>query len=91
MLRSARFQRFNTVRNRLLFLFFAITAAAIGFVYLYVVPQLRVEPHRGEALAARGPQHPAERAPAAGSARGAAAAAAHDPAAPGLHRRPTRG
>jgi len=29
MLRSARFQRFNTVRNRLLFLFFAITAAAV--------------------------------------------------------------
>jgi two-component system, OmpR family, sensor kinase len=41
MLRSARFQRFNTVRNRLLFLFFAITAAAVGFVYLYVVPQLQ--------------------------------------------------
>jgi signal transduction histidine kinase len=34
-------QRFNTVRNRLLLLFFAITAAAIGFVYLYVVPQLQ--------------------------------------------------
>jgi two-component system OmpR family sensor kinase len=36
-----RWQRFNTVRNRLLLLFFAITAAAIGFVYLYVVPQLQ--------------------------------------------------
>jgi two-component system, OmpR family, sensor kinase len=36
-----RLQRFNTVRNRLLLLFFAITAAAIGFVYLYVVPQLQ--------------------------------------------------
>jgi two-component system, OmpR family, sensor kinase len=36
-----RWQRFNTVRNRLLLLFFAITAAAVGFVYLYVVPQLQ--------------------------------------------------
>ena len=33
-------QRLNTLRNRLLLLFFAITASAIGFVYLYVVPQL---------------------------------------------------
>ena len=32
--------RLNTVRNRLLLMFFGITAAAIGFVYLYVVPQL---------------------------------------------------
>jgi len=31
----------NSVRNRLVLLFFAITASAIGFVYLYVVPQLR--------------------------------------------------
>ena len=31
----------NRVRNRLAALFFVITAAAIGFVYLYVVPQLR--------------------------------------------------
>jgi two-component system, OmpR family, sensor kinase len=31
----------NSVRNRLVLLFFAITTAAIGFVYLYVVPQLR--------------------------------------------------
>jgi signal transduction histidine kinase len=30
-----------SLRNRLLLLFFAITAAAIGVVYLYVVPQLR--------------------------------------------------
>lgn len=30
----------NSVRNRLVLLFFAITAAAVGFVYLYVVPQL---------------------------------------------------
>jgi Signal transduction histidine kinase len=36
-----RWQRLNTVRNRLLLLFFGITAAAIGFVYLYVVPQLQ--------------------------------------------------
>jgi signal transduction histidine kinase len=31
----------NSVRNRLAVLFFVITAAAIGFIYLYVVPQLR--------------------------------------------------
>jgi signal transduction histidine kinase len=31
----------NSVRNRLALLFFAITAGAIAFVYLYVVPQLR--------------------------------------------------
>jgi signal transduction histidine kinase len=31
----------NSVRNRLAALFFVITAVAIGFVYLYVVPQLR--------------------------------------------------
>jgi signal transduction histidine kinase len=31
----------GSVRNRLAVLFFVITAAAIGFVYLYVVPQLR--------------------------------------------------
>ena len=30
-------------------LFFAITAAAVGFVYLYVVPQLELEPDRREA------------------------------------------
>lgn len=30
----------QSVRTRLVLLFFAITAAAIGFVYLYVVPQL---------------------------------------------------
>jgi two-component system OmpR family sensor kinase len=30
----------NSVRNRLVLLFFAITGAAVGFVYLYVVPQL---------------------------------------------------
>src|SRR5712692_4986161 len=33
--------RFNTLRNRLVLLVFAITAGAIGFVYLYVVPQLQ--------------------------------------------------
>jgi two-component system OmpR family sensor kinase len=31
----------NSVRNRLVLLFFAITAVAVGFIYLYVVPQLR--------------------------------------------------
>ena len=30
----------NSVRSRLVLLFFVITAAAVGFVYLYVVPQL---------------------------------------------------
>jgi two-component system, OmpR family, sensor kinase len=30
----------NSVRNRLALLFFAITLAAVGFIYLYVVPQL---------------------------------------------------
>ncbi len=32
--------RVNSVRTRLVLLFFAITATAVGFVYLYVVPQL---------------------------------------------------
>ena len=32
--------RFDTLRNRLVLLIFAITAAAVGFVYVYVVPQL---------------------------------------------------
>ena len=31
----------DSVRNRLALLFFVITAAAVGFIYLYVVPQLR--------------------------------------------------
>ncbi|MQA75653.1 MAG: HAMP domain-containing protein [Solirubrobacterales bacterium] len=31
----------NSVRNRLALLIFVITAAAVGFMYLYVVPQLR--------------------------------------------------
>jgi two-component system, OmpR family, sensor kinase len=48
----------NSVRNRLVLLFFAITSAAIGFVYLYVVPQLRAsltaeKLHRLEAAAAQ--------------------------------------
>jgi signal transduction histidine kinase len=48
----------NSVRNRLVLLFFAITSAAIGFVYLYVVPQLRSsltaeKLHRLEAAAAQ--------------------------------------
>ena len=30
-----------SLRTRLVLLFLAITAAAVGFVYLYVVPQLR--------------------------------------------------
>src|SRR5262249_61001962 len=38
---ARRYTRLNSVRNRLLLLFFAITSAAVGFVYLYVVPQLR--------------------------------------------------
>ncbi len=32
--------RLASVRNRLVLLFFAITTAAVGFVYIYVVPQL---------------------------------------------------
>ena len=32
--------RMNSIRNRLVLLIFAITAGAVGFVYLYVVPQL---------------------------------------------------
>ena len=52
----------NSVRNRLVLLFFAITAAAVVFVYLYVVPQLRSsltaeKLHRLEAAAAdQGPR-----------------------------------
>jgi two-component system, OmpR family, sensor kinase len=37
---TLRSLRLISVRNRLLVLFFVITAAAVGFVYLYVVPQL---------------------------------------------------
>jgi two-component system OmpR family sensor kinase len=33
--------RLNSLRNRLVLLIFGITAAAVGFVYLYVVPQLQ--------------------------------------------------
>ena len=40
MLDTTRLSRLDTLRNRLVLLIFAITAAAIGFVYLYVVPQL---------------------------------------------------
>jgi len=39
--RGRRFGVRTSVRNRLVLLFFAITAAAVGFIYLYVVPQLR--------------------------------------------------
>ena len=38
--RRSRRTPLNSVRNRLVLLFFAITTAAVGFVYLYVVPQL---------------------------------------------------
>jgi hypothetical protein len=40
MQRGRSVSRFDSVRTRLVILFFAITAMAIGFVYLYVVPQL---------------------------------------------------
>ena len=53
----------GSVRTQLVLLFFAITAAAVGFVYLYVVPQLsssltaerleRLEQQGSEELAAR--------------------------------------
>ena len=35
-----RLNQLNSVRNRLVLLFFLITGAAVGFVFLYVVPQL---------------------------------------------------
>jgi two-component system OmpR family sensor kinase len=38
--RTSRPAPLASVRNRLVLLFFAITTAAVGFVYLYVVPQL---------------------------------------------------
>ena len=38
--RTSRPAPLGSVRNRLVLLFFAITTAAVGFVYLYVVPQL---------------------------------------------------
>ncbi len=46
----------DSVRTRLVLLFFAITAMAIGFVYLYVVPQLssRLESERLERLEQQG-------------------------------------
>ncbi|MCB0876936.1 MAG: HAMP domain-containing histidine kinase [Solirubrobacterales bacterium] len=48
--------RLDSVRTRLVLLFFAITAMAIGFVYLYVVPQLssRLEAERLERLEQQG-------------------------------------
>jgi signal transduction histidine kinase len=48
--------RLNSVRTRLVLLSFAITATAIGFVYLYVVPQLssRLESDRLERLEQQG-------------------------------------
>src|SRR5262249_28062662 len=38
---DARVRTMRSLRNRLAFLFFAITLAAIGVLYLYVVPQLQ--------------------------------------------------
>lgn len=48
--------RLDSVRTRLVVLFFAITATAIAFVYLYVVPQLssRLETERLERLEQQG-------------------------------------
>lgn len=48
--------RLDSVRTRLVLLFFAITATAIGFVYLYVVPQLssRLESERLDRLEQQG-------------------------------------
>jgi len=48
--------RFDSVRARLVLLFFAITASAIAFVYLYVVPQLgsRLESERLDRLEQQG-------------------------------------
>jgi len=44
----------NSVRTRLVLLFFAITAAAIGFVYLYVVRAAeRIERRRAKAVSRR--------------------------------------
>jgi two-component system OmpR family sensor kinase len=50
--------RFDSVRTRLVLLFFAITAVAVGFVYLYVVPQLssRLESERLDRLEQQGTQ-----------------------------------
>jgi len=48
--------RLDSIRTRLVVLFFAITATAIAFVYLYVVPQLssRLETERLERLERQG-------------------------------------
>ena len=40
MLRLGDWRRFDTLRNRLVLLIFVITAAAVGSIYLYVIPQL---------------------------------------------------
>ncbi|MFM8527121.1 MAG: sensor histidine kinase [bacterium] len=37
---EADWRRFDTLRNRLVLLIFIITAAAVGSIYLYVIPQL---------------------------------------------------
>jgi signal transduction histidine kinase len=49
-------RRLNTLRNRLVLLFFLISAAGVGFVYLYVVPQLEsnLTAQRLERLEGRG-------------------------------------
>ena len=56
MQRGRSVSRFDSVRTRLVILFFAITAMAIGFVYLYVVPQLssRLESERLDRLEQQG-------------------------------------
>jgi signal transduction histidine kinase len=56
MQRGPSVSRFDSVRTRLVILFFAITAMAIGFVYLYVVPQLssRLESERLDRLEQQG-------------------------------------
>ena len=53
---SRTVSRLDSVRTRLVLLFFAITAMAVGFVYLYVVPQLssRLESERLDRLEKQG-------------------------------------
>ena len=67
---SATNEAMSSVRNRLVLLFFAITAAAVGFVYLYVVPQLRssltAEKLRGLEAGRAGGARPARRGDAHG-------------------------
>ena len=53
---SRTVSRLDSVRTRIVLLFFAITAMAVGFVYLYVVPQLssRLESERLDRLEQQG-------------------------------------